>query len=141
MIDKIEKYLGIKEPNIPKETDYDSIVKYLINVQVAAVNYYQIVFCLGLLGLIFSLVLLLILIGNNSWDFSLLFKVKEYPAIICSFITMSFGHIEMEGKKKELYLQLQNISTKFNSESDQKSIVDDYKKWTWTEFQDKFKPE
>ncbi len=141
MIDKIENYFGIKEPDIPKEPDYENVVKYLVASQIASVNYYRIVFRVGVVGLIFSTILLLKLVGSNDWDWSIIFKVKEYPGMIASLITMSFGHIEMEGKKKELYSQLQNISQNFKSENDEKSIADDYKKWTWTEFQNKFKPE
>lgn len=149
-IHKLETHFEIEEVELPDNTDYASVVDYLIKTHTASVKYYKLIFKIGLFGLLFSLFLLLWLVGKNSswawnifsWDWSIVFKVKEYPAVIASLITMSFGHLEMEEKKKELYKQLKNISTTHKDEkNDRETIVADYKKWTWSELQDKFKPE
>ncbi|WP_430403697.1 hypothetical protein [Fluviicola sp.] len=132
------RYLQIRVPKIPLEPDYQEIVKYLQEHQRRSINYYRIVFLIGLLGLFLSIILYICLIVNNP---SAVKDLKSYPSVIPSLVTMSFGHLEMEMKKKELYKQLQKITIQFKDWNDANTIADDYKKWAWSEFQDKFKPE
>lgn len=140
-IARLEHDWKIGDPPVPSGTQYQELTDYLIKSQTSAINYYRIVFWIGVFGLILSLILFIVLVVNaEHWQ--VVFEIKEYPAAIASLVTMTFGHLEMESKKKELYQQLQKISHSFQDRTpDEKAIVEDYKKWSWSEFQDKFKPE
>jgi len=129
----------IKEPQFPKNNDYTEITKYLLDSHFSAINYYRLVFLCGCIGLIFSLILLLVLLANHDWNLKLIFRIKEYPAIICSIITMAFGQIEMELKKKDLYNHLKETASNNIDNEDADKIVSDYKIWSWGEFQNIFK--
>lgn len=135
----LRKYL--KEPPIPEDLNYWEIVNYLKECQNASLRYYSIVMGIGVIGLLAFLILTLILIGRHNWDLTILFNIKTLPGCIVPFITMGFAHLEMEAKKKELYKQLMEVMLEHSQYEDRKLIADDYKKWTWEEFQNRFKPE
>jgi len=135
---KSNSFFNVIEPDFPVGHSYEEIAKYLIAAQKASYNYYKLVFLCGCLGLALSLILLLFLVCENDGDFGIIFHIKEYPGMICAIVTMAFGHLEMEESKRELYKQLMRVSGDSN-EKDSATIVEDYKKWTWKEFQEKFK--
>jgi hypothetical protein len=133
-------YLKLKEPGVPPANDYASIVDYLQKCQQRSANYYRIILGIGGLGFILWVGFLLYLVQKyNSWD--ILFSIKALPGFISSMATAGFAHLEMEAKKEKLYKQLRDIMQNHAHWDDENTITDDYKKWAWAEFQDRFKPE
>ncbi len=132
-LQKFEKYLGIKEPDIPRQISYRTIVEYLRASQRASGRYYMIIFLIGAIGCIVSAIYYFFLKADNEMS-----ALKAYSGFMFSLVTMSFGQIEIELQKRKLYNQLHRVAVANKNSEDLSLIVEDFKKWSWSQYQDKF---